>query len=307
MPMEVEVEHHLVKSYRDDLMKAGTVFPFVRWANPGNAQEKYAETLNRVKKYGYEKRYQDGIGRFYSKLEANRTHQDKVFDAENNTYKEKKTYDFEELIADDRMIIDQMNNDLHPNQKKYKGMTRLEVLMYCVNPNLAQYDPALLARYIGERTPTSVRRSQYITVQYAKYQLPDPEFLSKLQPNNYEVDAWWIPGEKGVIDRVYLYQNEVFITACDKISTYNTATAEQTSADWEIYRNQTNYVSAFDRMVKKDEKINKVVLLTPEEETPDPEIVEVINDPENDTDDDFEAAIAAYSGEYWKEKAKADI
>jgi len=89
MPLQVEVEHHLVNNFKDDLMKAGIIFPFVRWCNAGNSQEKWAETGNRVKKYGFEKRHQDGIGRFYAKLEANRTKSEKIFDAENDNYREK--------------------------------------------------------------------------------------------------------------------------------------------------------------------------------------------------------------------------
>lgn len=38
-PAEVEVEHHLVNNFADGLIRAGVVFPFVRWCNPGNSQE----------------------------------------------------------------------------------------------------------------------------------------------------------------------------------------------------------------------------------------------------------------------------
>ncbi|MBW4362693.1 hypothetical protein [Flavobacterium taihuense] len=33
VPMQMEVEQHLVSDYKDGLMKAGNVFPFVRWCN----------------------------------------------------------------------------------------------------------------------------------------------------------------------------------------------------------------------------------------------------------------------------------
>jgi len=105
IPMEVEVEHHLVALFKDDLMKAGTIFPFVRWAGAGNAQEKRAEHFHRRKKYGYEKKYQNGIGRFYSKLEANRTASDKISDGANNNWKEEK-YSYETIVADDLKIIE---------------------------------------------------------------------------------------------------------------------------------------------------------------------------------------------------------
>lgn len=250
MPMQVEVEHHLVNAFRDDLMKAGVVFPFVRWANPGNSQEKWAETGNRVKKYGFEKRYQDGIGRFYARLEANRTKSEKVFDAENDNYKE-KTFAYEVLVADDMEIVSQYNNALHPNQKKYKGLTRLEVLAMYANPQMAQIDKPLLIRYIGDSTKTTIRRNQYVQVQYAKYALPNPAVLAQLQANNYEVTAYYLRNELDEIAQVYLYQNDVFLCTCDKIEPYNTANAEWDSADQDRYTQQAKYVEQFNYQVKQ--------------------------------------------------------
>ena len=86
-PAEVEVEHHLLGNCAYGLMRAGVVFPFVRWCNPGNSQEKRAEHFNRAKKYGVEKRSQVGIGRWYARLEANRPKVEKIYDEFNNTYK----------------------------------------------------------------------------------------------------------------------------------------------------------------------------------------------------------------------------
>ena len=77
----------------------------MRWAGAGNAQEKRAEHFHRRKKYGYEKKYQNGIGRFYSKLEANRTASDKISDGANNNWKEEK-YSYETIVADDLKIIE---------------------------------------------------------------------------------------------------------------------------------------------------------------------------------------------------------
>lgn len=260
MPLEVEVEHHLVNKYKDDLMNAGVVFPFVRWCNPGNSQEKRAEHFNRVKKYGFEKTYQEGIGRFYAKLEANKPIINKVFDEHNNTYKE-KTYSFDQLVADDREVIELYNNSLHPNQKRYPGMSRLDVLKKNQNPNLAEINKAVLTRHIGEMTETSIRRSQYVTVQHAKYQLSSPEILDKLEPNNYNVDAYYLWDENGNIHEVYIYQKGVFIDRCVKLESYNEATAEQTEADREAYTEQAKYVSRFDKMTK-DNKPAKVLVMT---------------------------------------------
>lgn len=263
MPMEVEVEHHIVNQFADDIMRAGILFPFVRWCNPGNSQEKRAEHFNREKKYGYEKRYQEGIGRFYARLEANRPKIDKVFDEDNNHYKE-KTYSFDELVADDLFVIDQYNNDKHRNQKKYKGKTRLQVLLEHKNPNMAQIDPVMLTRYIGECTHTSIRRSMYVRVQYQDYRLSAPDVLENLKPNSYEVDAYYMPSED--IREVYIFQNDLYIDTCPLVTPYNEATAEQTEQDYQAYTEQAKYVSRFDKMVKEGKNALTKVTIIPNEQ-----------------------------------------
>jgi hypothetical protein len=252
MPLEVEVEHHLVGQFKDDLMKAGVVFPFVRFCAPGNSQEKHAEQFNRQKKYGYEKRYQDGIGRFYSKLEANRTGGERVYDEENNKYVIKEqTYSFEQLVADDRATIEAYNNGLHRSQRAYKGKARSEVLHEFLNPDLMPINRAVLVRYIGECTTTSIRRNMYLRSQYTDYMLSSPDVLGRLAPNNYTVQAYYIPGG----DSVFIYQNGEFIDECRKIETFTTAQAEWTDADTEAMTVQAKYIAKFDRMVK-DGKAN---------------------------------------------------
>lgn len=273
-PMELEVEHHLVESFSDGLMKAGVVFPMVRWCNPGNSREKRAEHFNRAKKYGTEKKLQVGIGRWYSKLEANRPKVEKVYDELNNTYKE-KSYTYEELVADDLRAIEEYNHELHPNQKMYPGMTRWDVLCARQNPELRPWDKSYLYRYIGEKTVTTIRQNMYVTVQYEQYQLPSPKVIEKLEPRNLKVEAYWLPddcrdeaaacGKGGAPEEVYLWQGDEFICVCKRVAKYNEATAEQTDADREAYVEQAKYVSQFDKMMK-DGKIQKVVVIRPEEE-----------------------------------------
>lgn len=263
MPAELEVEHHLVENFADGLMKAGVVFPLIRWCNPGNSREKRAEHFNRAKKYGTEKRLQVGVGRWYAKLEANRPKVDKVYDEQNNTYKE-KTYTYEELVADDIRAINEYNSQLHPNQKMYPGMTRWDVLAGRQNPNLRPFDKAVLYRFIGEHTATTIRQNMYCTVQYQQYRLPSPEVIERLAPRNMKVDAYWLADASGNVNEVHLYQNGEYICTCGKLEKYNEATAEQTAADHEAYTEQAKFVSQFDKMMK-DGKIQKVVVMPTEE------------------------------------------
>ena len=263
IPAELEVEHHLVSDFADGLMQAGTVFPLIRWCNPGNSREKRAEHKNREKKYGVEKRTQVGIGRWYAKLEANRPKEEKVYDEKNNTYKV-KTYSYEELVADDIRAIETFNAQPHPNQKRYPGMSRWDVLCAHQNPNLAPWDKAVLYRFIGQHTETTIRQNTYCTVMYNQYGLPSPEIIEKLEPRNYKVDAYYLPDADGTINEVYIYQNGRYIATCKAVARYNENTAEQTEYDKAAYTEQSKYVAQFDKMMK-DGKIKRVGILAKEE------------------------------------------
>ena len=263
IPAELEVEHHLVSDFADGLMQAGTVFPLIRWCNPGNSREKRAEHKNREKKYGVEKRTQVGIGRWWAKLEANRPKEEKVYDEKNNTYKV-KTYSYEELVADDIRAIRTFNAQPHPNQKRYPGMSRWDVLCAHQNPNLAPWDKAVLYRLIGQHTETTIRQNTYCTVMYNQYGLPSPEIIEKLEPRNYKVDAYYLPDADGTINEVHIYQNGRYIATCKPVARYNENTAEQTEADKAAYTEQSKYVAQFDKMMK-DGKIKRVGILAKEE------------------------------------------
>ena len=263
IPAELEVEHHLVSDFADGLMQAGTVFPLIRWCNPGNSREKRAEHKNREKKYGVEKRTQVGIGRWWAKLEANRPKEEKVYDEKNNTYKV-KTYSYEELVADDIRAIQTFNAQPHPNQKRYPGMSRWDELCAHQNPNLAPWDKAVLYRFIGQHTETTIRQNTYCTVMYNQYGLPSPEIIEKLEPRNYKVDAYYLPDADGTINEVYIYQNGRYIATCKPVARYNENTAEQTEYDKAAYTEQSKYVAQFDKMMK-DGKIKRVGILAKEE------------------------------------------
>lgn len=263
IPAELEVEHHLVSDFADGLMQAGTVFPLIRWCNPGNSREKRAEHKNREKKYGVEKRTQVGIGRWWAKLEANRPKEEKVYDEKNNTYKV-KAYSYEELVADDIRAIQTFNAQPHPNQKRYPGMSRWDVLCAHQNPNLAPWDKAVLYRFIGQHTETTIQQNTYCTVMYNQYGLPSPEIIEKLEPRNYKVDAYYLPDADGTISEVYIYQNGRYIATCKPVARYNENTAEQTEVDKAAYTEQSKYVAQFDKMMK-DGKIKRVGILAKEE------------------------------------------
>ena len=203
MPAGIEVEQHLMSKYKEGFLKAGEVFKFVRFC----------------------------------------VDQKKISDSGNHTYEDRKYYTFEELVADDRRDCAEWNNTLHPNQKKYPGMTRWDVLVARINPTLRPLDKLTLSRYIGERVETSVRRNSTVRVAYADWWLSGPEVLEKLEPNNRKVTAFYLPDEEGKPTDVFLYQNDRYIDKVRPVVTYSRVMAEQTEEDKAAYTEQAKIMS----------------------------------------------------------------
>lgn len=203
MPAGIEVENHLMSQYKDGFLQAGVAFPFVHFCAPQNSQEKYAENLNGAKKRSIIHKNHEGIGRFYGKGKW-RTESKKISDETNELYEDKEYFSYDQLIADDRQDSYEWNHSLHPNQKKYPGMSRWDVLVANINPTLQPLDKLTLARYIGERVETSIRRNSTVRVAYEDWWLSNTDRLERLEPNNSKVTAYYIPNEEGKAQDVYI-------------------------------------------------------------------------------------------------------
>lgn len=252
-PAQVEVENHLMSQWRDSFLKAGVMFPFVRFCAPQNSQEKYAEQMNGAKKRSVEHRNHLGIGRFYAKDRHYRTESLKVSDETNDLYEEKEYYTWEQLIAEDMSDVMEFNNRLHPNQKKYKGMTRWQVLVENMNPMLKPLDRAICARYVGEHVSTSIRRNSYCRVQGKDWWLSCVEVIEKLEPNNWKVDAYYLTNEEGEAVDVWIYQNDMMVDKLEDVGTFNTADAEQTDEDRTVFVEQQKKIAHFGAYVKRND------------------------------------------------------
>lgn len=276
MPAGIEVENHLMSQYKDGFLMAGVAFPFVHFCAPQNSQEKYAEPLNGAKKRSIVHKNHEGIGRFYGKGKW-RTESRKVSDEYNDTYEDKEYFSYEQLVADDRRDNAEWNNALHPNQKKYPGMTRWEVLVANINPTLQPYDKLTLSRYIGERVDTSIRRNSTVRVAYDDYWLSDTSVLERLQPNDYKVTAYYLPDDEGRPTDVYIFQGDRYIDKVEKVETYNRVMAEQTEEDIVNYIEQQKKISKFGKYVR-DNAIGKVGVVTAQpvvEETSESQVLPV--------------------------------
>lgn len=274
MPAGIEVEQHLMSQYKDGFLRAGVAFPFVHFCAPQNSQEKYAEPLNGAFKRSIAHKNHTGIGRFYGKGK-NRVESKKISDADNDTWEDKRYYTFEELVADDRADNMEWNNTLHPNQKKYPGMTRWDVLVANINPTLPHLDKITLSRYIGERVPTSVRRNSTVRVCREDWWLSSPEVLEKLDPNNYKVTAYYLPDDSGEPTDVYIFQDDRYIDKVEKVQTYNRVMAEQTEEDVANYIEQRKKVARTAAYVASNAAPRIGTMKRPVTEEVAPEAVEI--------------------------------
>lgn len=276
-PAEAEVERHLMSSISDQLH---AMFAFVRECNPQNSREKRAEHGIRLKKYGTEKRSQKNIGRWSNKHDAYQVNED---------FTEKLTRD--QIIADDIQSFVDHNNKLHSKQDLYYKKTRLQVLIENVNPELSKPQSRIISRYIGFKTETSIRNNDYCRVQYSDYAIDTINILARLKPNNYSVDAYYIPQPDGNINKVYLFQDDNFLCQASRYETYNEALAERTERDEHIRVEQAKRQAHFRNFVKEgvEKKIAKVDVVDPydfSEQESKP--VEVVHDLQDDPFENIE-------------------
>jgi hypothetical protein len=240
-PGELEVEYHLMK----EIKWLNEVFPFVRFCE--SPTEKRAEHAIKSLKYGASKSAGHTRGRWYAKHEAYRAVRNKV----EGDFVEPE-YQPQTIVADDLADIDRHNNELHPMQKKYPGMTRREVFMKHVNPGLQAVEDWRLLRYIGNETSTSLRNNDWCPVSNGEFELTDFAALERLKPHNYEVQAYWLPDEAGRIDKVYLYQGDTYIGEAVNRGqyAYNENAIERTAEDEAGMLHQQKRVAKFDKFVR---------------------------------------------------------
>ena len=234
MPAGIEVENHLMTQYKDGFG---------------------------AKKRSVIHKNHEGIGRFYGKGKWRQEYK-KVSDETNELYEDKEYFSWDQLVAEDRRDSYEWNHQLHPNQKKFPGMTRWDVLCERINPTLQPLDKLTLARYIGERVETSIRRNSTVRVAHEDWWLSDTSVLEKLRPNDYQVTAYYMPDEEGKPTEVYIFQGDKYIDHVEKVQTYNRVMAEQTEEDTVNYIEQRKKIAKFSKYVK-DHAIDEVGILKP--------------------------------------------
>lgn len=293
MPGELEVEHHLM----EDLEWLGDVFPFVRFC--ASATEKRAEHNIRALKYGAAKDAGHTNGRWYARSEAYSSVRKKV-DGDYEIEGAKLTA--EQLIADDLADIEAHNNELHKRQKTFAGMTRKDVLMKCVNPDLKPIEEWYLLRWIGKQTGTSIVNNNRVQVNGEQFELKDFGCIERLKPNSRKVEAYWIDrvpaegnkaGAVGEVERVYLYQGDTYIGEAENMEKwrYNEFAAERGAGDMAAMLHQQKRVAKFDKMIRnRRQQLPRVGMATvPAEVVEVPVEVIETEQPRNYQGDEWEA------------------
>jgi hypothetical protein len=240
-PAELEVEHFLMKNFP----WLQDVFSFVRFCS--GPPEKRAEHAIKAQKYGAAKRAGHSRGRWYAKHEAWRVVRNKV----DGDFVEPE-YQPQTIVADDLADIEAHNNEMHPLQHTFPGMTRKEVYLKRVNPNLAPIERWRLYRHIGNVQECTIYNNDYVMANNETFELANFDCLQYLKPNNRKVEAYWLPTESGSVETVYLYQDETYIGEATNraLRSYNECAAERTDTDKANMLYQHKRIAKFDKKIK---------------------------------------------------------
>lgn len=250
MPAEVEVENHLMSNLRETTLKEGNLFPFVRFAAAENPQEKSIEGFFRILRYKYERKIKGFRARPHARSEFNQSRPNE----------EHVEYSFEQICEMTIEHILEYNNDLHPNQKKFPGKSRIEVFLEYQHPKLQPINWRDVARWIGFSVKTSVNRGE-VRANNQKFLLPSPELMDKTGMGS-ECTAYWFKHQAGEENTIYLYRKDEFICEMTTKPTFHKARIEQDERDLEAMARMQSFTNKIDSHAKKvAKKLEKVTFI----------------------------------------------
>jgi hypothetical protein len=238
MPAEVEVENHLMSTLKETTLKQGNLFQFVRYAAAENPQEKSIEGFFRVLRYKYDRKIKGFRARPHARSEANQA----------RPGEENVEYSFDEICE---IVIDNIleyNNDLHPNQKKFPGKTRIEVFLENQHPALLPINWRDVARWVGHSVTTSVNRGE-VRANNQKFLLPTPELMDKTGYGS-DCTAYWFKHEGDQQNTIYLYKNDEFVCTLSNKPQFHKARIEQTSEDFKAMSQMQSFTKKIDDQAK---------------------------------------------------------
>ncbi len=250
-PAEVEVEQHLMSTLKEGILNEGAVFPYVRFAQAANPQEKSIERAFRRMRYGLDKQIAGWIPRPFAKDEANQSRTEEDI---------KTAYTPDQVIQIATANIIEWNNQLHPNQKAFKGLTRLQVWHQKQNELLLPIRWQQIAKYLGHQTFSSINRGE-IRAFNGLYVLDTMKETAHLE-NGQDLEIYGLEDQFGTITCIHIYKHGEFVLTANAKVRWQKARIEQTDADRQKIITQQKYTAAFDADVKeRKSKLKKLAVI----------------------------------------------
>lgn len=260
LPAEIECESSLNATYRNNMLSEGGMFQYVRM-EANKARAKYIEGIWGKLRYGTEKKREGWLARPNSLRESNQKGEDDC-----------PIIPFDDIVYDCLTDIQNWNNSLHPDQEKYKGMTRWEVFTENQNPNLRQETNwKMILPYIGYKTESSCNTGT-IKLQRKEFFLgidgeitTGDELISLLELlEGKEVDVYWLDDNEGNVMKalVYLRGGERCICEAIQKPKFHRAKIEQTAEDRKNMGLVMAYINTFSGYIsRRKSEIDKVMVI----------------------------------------------
>ncbi len=261
LPYELEGEMSLNSGLRETLLKNGAMFQRVR-LEANNARGKIIERIFRDIAHKYEKLIPGFKARPFARDEANQPGPEKPH-----------YYTKEEIIQLNKRVIWEWNNELHPNQKLYEGMTRWDVFMDKQHPALLAHYPTHWAGflpYLGKAQKTSLNVGR-IKLQYkdrmlginGQVALGDDLINIMRQIEGEEVMVHWLDNDKGQVMKALVYTlSGQYVCELMGDMEYNRASLERTGDDEEIRKINSAYTNTVNSYMRRAVKeIDTVTLI----------------------------------------------
>lgn len=270
LPRELEAESNLNASFKDTFLMPGAMFDGVR-IEANNARGKWIERgVNRRLRYQYEKDLDGWIGRPFAKDESN---QAKPASGAIGGQDSEKYIAYEVIIKRVLKQIENFNNTWHPDQTKYKGMSRWDVYMAHQNPELKPINWRAFMPHLGYMTKSSCRVAQ-IRLQNQNFLLGDEGSICTGEPlirlmrqiEGQDVTLYWLDGKDGNIMKAMVYLGDKYICEAVKKPSSNRAAFDRDDDDNERRTLMSRYKATVDSyMTTRRHEIEAVTVLEYEE------------------------------------------
>lgn len=261
LPYEIECEASLNSNYASTFLSPGAMFQKVRII-PNKPRAKRIERTIRDLRLQKAAKHPAFIGRP---------------DAKDENYQQKPgKQEFmakEDIIQFELNMIEEWNNEMHPDQDKYPGMSRWDVFLRHQNENLKPTNYIGVLPHLGNYTRSSMKygRVQLQGIQrVAGYngEVALGENLLRImnEIEGEEVDVYWMPDLDGEVKKALVY-NTAGRFICELLDDlpFHRSELDQTARcrkNMSLYFAYENTVEAHAKSVVKS--IKQVVLIEPE-------------------------------------------